>query len=270
MNNRLPIVGLLLGFACGLSLPAHAANLVGHWGFEEGSGNVALDSSTHHLNGSIVNGSYVAGKVGDYAMNFNGSSSYVEIGYNGLLNPDSVGISLWFKARPGQQTWADMLDKGHGYGTSPYYGGYVIQYEGNASSFYSGYGNGSNFYGAPSPAGFKDDQWHHLVTNLGADEISMYIDGQLISSAAGAGPITDNNSSLYFGRHRVLGRYFNGLLDDIQIFDGALSTAQVRALYQPPANNVPEPSMVTLVALGMLGIAGSLRRRRAANGVRVA
>ena len=67
------------------------------------------------------------------------------------------------------------------------------------------------------------------------------------------GPLLQNDSNLYFGRHRTLGRYFLGELDDIRLYDGALSQSQVNALL------IPEPATVALLAIGALTL---LRRRK--------
>jgi hypothetical protein len=256
-------IKLLAGLATGLFMVAmvstetFATSLIGYWNFEEGSGATALDSSGNALNGAISNAVHTAGRVGNYALDFNGSNSFVEVAYSPLLNPDSVSIALWFKPRSGQQVYADILDKGHGLGTDPYFGGYVLQYDGLSPSIGAWYGNGSTFAGVSPGGSYTDDQWHFLVANLGAAEIALYMDGQLIAKEAGAGPIVDNNSSLYIGRHRYLGRYFNGLIDDVRIFDGPLSQADVTQLY----HSVPEPSTLALFGLGLLGAA--VRRIRA-------
>ena len=203
--------------------------LIGHWAFEEGSGDTAFDSSTNDLDGNIVDVSYTAGIIGDYALDFNGSNSYVEVPYSALLNPDSIAISLWFKPRY-QVTYADLIDKGHGWGTEPYYGGFVLQYDSDYSVA-AIYGNGFDFYAVNSGPGLNDDKWHHLVANLGQSGLAIFIDNVLIEQEAGQGPIVDNDSPLYFGCHRVLGRHFYGLIDDIRIYDGPLSHNDVAELY---------------------------------------
>lgn len=211
---------------------AQAANLIGHWGFEEGSGEIAGDSSTNQLDGQIYNGEYVQGKIGHFALDFNGQNTYVEIGYSPLLNPDSVSISLWFKPRGTQLSEADLLDKGHGGNTNPYYSGYVLQYDGSHHNTINAiYGNGSNFPSLNTGGDFLDNKWHHLVAILGADDIALYMDNQLINQIPGQGAITDNDSPLYIGRHRHIGRYFNGLIDDLCFYDGPISRSEIANLY---------------------------------------
>ncbi|MEQ9410814.1 MAG: hypothetical protein RIK87_24090 [Fuerstiella sp.] len=108
---------------------SEAAALIAHWDFEEGNGNTALNSSSNAgLNGVISGAAYTTDSArGNYALDFNGTNSFVQVANNALLVPQTIAISLWFKGRPSQVASADLIDKGHGSGSSPYYAGYVFQ-----------------------------------------------------------------------------------------------------------------------------------------------
>ncbi|NUM37379.1 MAG: LamG domain-containing protein [Candidatus Brocadiae bacterium] len=257
--NKLFLCLLLVGLSF-----ANGISLIGKWGFEEGSGTTAYNTSANSgLNGSIVNGSYTAGLVGSYALDFNGSSTYVEINNPGdILTPRTIGISLWYKARSGQQTSTCILDKGHGAGSSPYYAGYAFQYDGSGSSFSTFYGNGSTFTGFSTGGNQKDSQWHHVVANLGESEMSLYLDGVLISKTAGAGPLVSNDAKLYLGRHRALGRFFNGLIDEVEIYSGALTQNDVNVLYNMGDPMVPELSSVFFLGFALLFGTFCIRRKK--------
>jgi len=119
------VAALVLAMATFAGVEARGVTIIGHWAFEEGGGSVAGDSSPNHLDGQIVNATYVNVEdparpaLGTYALAFNGSNTYVEVVNNPLLAPETIGISLWFKCGP-QADFHDLLDKGHGTGSTPY------------------------------------------------------------------------------------------------------------------------------------------------------
>lgn len=243
---------LLLVF---LTMSSAKATLNGHWDFEEGSGTTAYDSSGNGLHGFIHNATYVPGKVGSYALEFNGSNSFVEILDSHLLDSPTVGISLWFKPADGQNVHANILDKGHGGMTTPYHSGYTLQYEGFTPHINAYYGNGSEFVQNSTGGSYADDSWHYLMANLGADGMTISIDG-VVSTVPTAGPIVANDSSLFFGRHSYFNRYYTGLIDDIHIYDSALDIPSGQDDAQ-----VPAPGAFVLAGIGM-GLIRKFKKRR--------
>ena len=150
------------------------ADLIGYWDFEEGGGTTALDSSGNNLNGSIYNAVYTEGRVGSYALDFNGSNSFVEVLNNPLLNSESISISLWFNPREIQVMNADILDKGHGYGSTPYYGGYVFQYNGVGGDIVPAYGNGTEFCDGSTGGDYRDNcRWDEKMKKNGENRVTV-------------------------------------------------------------------------------------------------
>ncbi len=213
------------------------ATLIGHWTFDEGTGNTAFDSSGNGLNGTITDAVYTSGRVDSNALYFNGVSASVEVPNSDLLDPNTIGISLWFKADYTQSGYlVDLLDKGHGGMSTPYFAGYAIQ---NMSGVY---GNGTSFPGVSTDMNWTDNNWHHLAVNLGEDGMQLYVDAVLVDSQLGQGPLVQNDSNLYFGRHRNLDRYYKGVLDDIRIYEGALSESDVQTLFGSGSGHCTAPS----------------------------
>ncbi len=118
-----------------LSGPVPAA-LIGHWDFEEGSGSTAFNASAASgLDGAIVNALYsFDAAIGDYALDFNGINSFVEVANSAHFSTSDVSIALWFKGRASTGASANIIDKGHGGASTPYYAGYALQYHANTET----------------------------------------------------------------------------------------------------------------------------------------
>jgi hypothetical protein len=246
-NHRHIIVVLLVVTMLVLAeSPGKGATLIGHWTFDEGTGNTAFDSSGNGLNGTITNAVYTNGRIGSNALYFNGVDANVEVPNNDILVPQTIGISLWFKSE--SIGFVDALDKGHGGGSSPYFAGYAIQfdysYSGTGGAGVYGYGSGdaSGFCTVNTNKYLGDNNWHHMVVNLGQEGCQIYVDAVLENSISSQGPLVQNDSNLYFGKHRTVGRYFNGWLDDVRLYNGALSESEVRDLFGSGSSPCTGPS----------------------------
>jgi hypothetical protein len=77
-----------------------SADLVAHWKFNEGSGNVAHDTSGNGNDGTFVGDpQWAAGKIGG-ALEFNGSSDYIEVPFSEslrVINQGDFSIAAWFR-----------------------------------------------------------------------------------------------------------------------------------------------------------------------------
>jgi hypothetical protein len=91
-----------------------------------------------------------------------------------------------------------------------------------------------------------DGQWHHVVASRQGNQIKFYADNQYLSTfTTGTDAVRDTNVDL--GRLLWGGSlYFLGCIDDVRIYDRALSAAEVQSLYQlestpPTENNQTDP-----------------------------
>ena len=94
--------------------------------------------------------------------------------------------------------------------------------------------------------------WTHLAATFDATTIRLYVNGTQVATAARAGNLTTSSGSLRLGGNSLWGEWFAGQLDDVRVYDKALTAAQIQSDMATPAGP-PRGA----------GHAGALGRRRA-------
>ena len=93
--RNIGLVSLLILFSLVSVVIASDEGLVGYWKFDEGEGNIAVDSNSYKNNGKIVEAVYVEGKDG-HALKFDGTKGYVEIPDSDSLNiTGAITLEMW-------------------------------------------------------------------------------------------------------------------------------------------------------------------------------
>src|SRR3989344_494681 len=251
--------------AATISKPMQSLGLVGYWSFDVGKpGAKAVDMSGRGNNGTLTNmnttAAWVGGKIGN-ALDFDGSNDYVSIadpGTNSIFDRttgDSITISVWAK-RSTVNGWRPLVTKNTG-GTSRNYE-FVFSGTGlNATqdSIALFYRNSADtaWVGYSSDATYTDSNWHHYVftgTFGTAAAANLYVDGiKIVASwkdgTGSEAPIT-NNGALEIGR-TSLPEYFPGLIDEVRVYNRALSATEIQALYNSGAAKFAPPTDKGLV-----------------------
>jgi hypothetical protein len=267
MTNRISFaVVALLVYGAGV-LHAQAV-LLAHWTFNEVSGPTAFDSEGS-FNGTLFGGAtFVAGGISGNALSLDGSTtSFVNMGASvpGFTTGD-FSLVAWIKTT---STTESLIVAGkHEAGTL---NGYFLNV--NGSSTY-GQPNKAFFYNSTNPGGeaisttsVNDGTWHQLVgVRTAGGSIQIYVDGVLERTVASQ-PMIGNAAPFLVGGVNFGGTptgLFTGLVDDVQIYSSALTSANVQYLFLNPGQTlaVPEPSVGALLATGVLVLGLTLWRRR--------
>lgn len=186
-----------------------------YWRLGERSGSAARDE-LGVLNGSYNGGATLAapGSLAserDSSVAFNGSGA-VSLGH--VHSPRTV--ELWLKTRtPGAPAFSNRNGESHHVfvGTAP---------NGRALAFDS--------FSLSGNRPVADDRWHHVVYTYGGGTGRLYVDGTLDASADY--DRIEGGATGYIGHDVALGNYFSGSVDEVAIYDFALSAEQVRAHFQ--------------------------------------
>ena len=171
--------------------------------------------------------SFVTGKIGQ-AGSFNGSSSTIALGAPALLNTPYTTVCLWVKTNDATPSLAmHIFHRRNAYtGTVAIYlwtdGKWAaqIRLDGSESTGRIVYSDN-----------VATTDWTHLAMMYDGDKLKLCVNGILQASIDDTdGTIdTDSYSSIYIGRHPTLSdRYFDGLIDDVRIYNEALSLGPYR------------------------------------------
>lgn len=219
------------------------------------SGNT-LDLSGNNLNGQLINGATYGPdrkEIALSALQLDGIDDYFEIPDNAKLRPDSVSISLWLKAKGVITSTGNTK---HIYNKSNY-----LDHTNQQYSAYIGKPRPPNtatacceftvdvnndglctveqpiqnplIYYAPA---FELNQWYHFVSVFAGQTLKLYINGELklVKKELTANPIDRcAGGNLRFGAQADYdANNFDGMMDEIRIYNRALTQAEINALYR--------------------------------------
>jgi hypothetical protein len=194
------------------------------------------------------------------------SGGYVDMG-NNFASSATFSLQAWIKTTPGATSPMWAADK-HWAGT----GGYCLTINniGNGTTYnnFAGFSSRDSAMPAGGPV-VNDGEWHQLVGVYNSGTSTLYVDGQFVASVTGT---TYSDTAAHF----MVGGLtfpsdtpvssFDGLIDEVQVYNVALSASDVLALYEAPCSS-PAPAMgqwwwVSIAAGGLAGV-GLLMSRRA-------
>jgi len=195
------------------------ANLAAHYKLD---GN-AQDSSGNGHHGAVGGTPAWVTGVDGTALNFDGSSTYVDV--SDLIVEGSFTLALWLKY--------DTLRAG-GYNavmhTDGWTTGSVHVHVRTDSRLFNFDVNGG--IGATAATALDSNQWYHLAATVdtSAPAAKVYVDGLLEGTNTSGGAATPSIGPLNIGAWNDSERFFDGATDDFRIYDRALSDAEVAYL----------------------------------------
>jgi len=236
-NNGKNLMRRALEWAGGASIDLGP---LAHWKLDETSGPTAVDSEGGH-DGTWTNDPNPAPAVVDGGLDFDGSNDYVDAG---SFDVTGSGITMmgWFNAEAIATDDGRIVSKASG------------PNEGDAWWQLSTTDSGSNRYlrmrikaggttttFADSSVNLTTAQWYFAVGTYDSatGDMRLYLDGAEVangSHAVGGAIDTDAAVPVAIGANGTAERFFNGILDDVRVYDYALSASEISDLY---AANAP-------------------------------
>jgi hypothetical protein len=219
-NARNSLTGL--AGSVGNSTPPLTFNPIGYWNFEEASGTTVNDRSTNGRTGTVTGtGTWTTGKVGK-AMNFDGSSGYVSVADTSDLRlTSSWTVSAWVKP-DALKDYGNIFMK-----TTNQTNGYGLITLANGSWNWQQYSNSSwNDTVGGTAGSLVNNTWSFLTITYDGTTLRTYQNGTLTNSASKT-TITSGTAALTIGADTFNGRYFDGDIDEVRIYNYARSQAQI-------------------------------------------
>jgi hypothetical protein len=235
--------------------PPPSQDLVVALAFDEASGTIATDSSGKGNDATLQAGAtrVSVGKYG-HAISLNGNpDSFAEITHNSTLNlsPSGMTLEAWVKPTSSATTFTTALSKSgsadHLYwlysGTEGYFCGSTI----NPAGGFTAAGNQS----VCGDANISTASWVHVAVTYDGSALRFYRDGTVINTTTTSQNIpTDTIGSFLIGSS-FYGEYFNGLIDEVRVYNYARTQAQVQTdMTTPIIQGTPTPTVSLSLMIG--------------------
>jgi hypothetical protein len=208
---------------------------VGWWKMDEGSGTDVHDYTDNVNHGTMVNmdsgTDWVEGKRNS-ALDFDGSDDYIEVPKDSSISfsGEPFTVSVWIKNGDDSQGGMGLV------GNADYEnGGFMLAVNDNDAEFIMN-DDSSEYRFRSNNSALSEGEWIHFVGFFDGNTQRMYIDGVLIEEQSAA--ITDNNDDFKIGDGTQGGwDNFNGQIDDVRIYNYALTEDDIRRIYNGGAVN---------------------------------
>ncbi|MBW8041263.1 MAG: hypothetical protein FVQ85_14840, partial [Planctomycetes bacterium] len=200
--------------------------LLGHWQFDDGSGNSAVDSTGNNNTGTLINGpTWTTGKING-ALNFDGVDDAVQIG-TGNFNVSGGTIVLWVYA----ESFSDNAQYLFGHATQPWANRIQLYTDDAAGNLDLGLGNSHT-----RDSNIQDlnaDTWYHIALTWNGTNYVVYTDGQPRANGTYSG-LSTLETFADIGNDGFVGdraEAFDGIIDDVRIYNRALAVSEILDLF---------------------------------------
>jgi hypothetical protein len=195
--------------------------LVAAYGFEETSGNTVADASGKGNHGTIREATRIAkGRYGQ-ALQFDGVNDWVTIKDSPSLDlSTSMTLEAW--VNPQSQAGEKALIAKEQSGGAVYG---LLNADANvpAAGIYDG-----QYHVLPGQNQLPVNEWTHLVVTYDGQYGRLYMNGVEVAKGAEKSLIQASNGELRIGGNSTWGAYFKGLIDEVRIYNRALTAAEVQ------------------------------------------
>ena len=202
---------------------ASAPGLVAAYDFDEGTGTVLTDRSGSGNNGVVSGATWVAGKNGG-GLSFNGTSNLVTVADADVLDlAGTLTLEAWVKTASTSGNRRLVLDKeGSGFLSYALYANDAVNRPGETLHL------GTTDVTVDGTSQLALNVWTHVAATYSGASMTLFINGVPVSSVSQTGTIAPSTGALRLGGSSQFGRFFSGTLDDVRIYNRALSQSEIQ------------------------------------------
>ncbi len=216
------------GFSLTIIEPGDSAiyssqGLVAHWKFDDGSGNTATDSAGTNNGALIGNPTWTGGRING-ALSFDGVDDNVVAAPVAALAGDTLTAQAWIRTSEFAGIWNPVMTQNAGGN------GYYFYVSSNRPAFYLVVG--AAYVQATSLEMINADQWYLFAGTNDGSNLKLYVDGKLKDSDNSTG-FLGVSSNVYIGCEPTSSLYYNGLIDDVRIYNRALTESEFQDISNP-------------------------------------
>ena len=219
--------------------PASDPNLVAWWRLDDGSGSSARDSSGNDNHGTLHGDpQWTTGRIGG-ALDFDGDGDYVDCGNPDMFNFDEqVTVGAWINLRSIPGVHKTVVAKGDD--------GWRLALTRRTASLHFGVAGKALVYpGVYSATQATFGEWHHVCGTYDGETIRIYVDGKMDETLDYTRGLGTNNLNLLIGDNPQWAgqRFWDGLIDDVFVFNRALSSDEIKVVMQGLSGPAPAKAL---------------------------
>ena len=215
--------------------------LIAYWPLDEGVGVTTMDASGHGHSGTLVNGpQWIDGPY----LDFDGENDYVDVGTFDVAG-GALTLAAWIYSEDLASCVASdcrILSKATGTAESDHYFMLsTIESGANTRLRFRLKTDDATSTLIASSGNLLENTWSHVAAVYDGSSMLLYLNGTLVGSAGNTGSLTTNSGvPVWLGGNPPNGtdRPWDGLLDEVRIYDRALSVAEIQALPPPGARAI--------------------------------
>jgi hypothetical protein len=162
------------------------------------------------------------GRYGN-ALSFNGTNSLVRVASSASLNlTTAMTLSAWIRPSASLSGWRTIVQR--------QVDAYFLHASSDSPLRPAGGGTfGTSVQYLAGPTSVPVNAWTHVALTYDGAALRLYVNGTQVATRAAGGTIQSVANPLWIGGNQPYGEYFQGLIDDVRVYNRALTQGDIQA-----------------------------------------